>query len=46
MSELSKITDPNTALEIAVGPAFPELVPQEKGSGLVVGGLFCGEAKR
>jgi len=46
MSELSKITDPNAALEIALGPAFPELVPQERGSGLVLRGLYSNEPKR
>lgn len=38
MSELQHaINSPEYAIQMAVGPPFPELVPQQPGSGLVLG---------
>ena len=45
--ELNKLTnDPNFVVEFAVGDPFPELVPQDKTSGIRVSGVFFDEPKR
>ena len=42
----SLANDPNFVVEFAVGEPFPELVPQQKGSGIVFSGLYFNQPKR
>eukprot|EP00882_Tetradesmus_deserticola_P012376 GHRQ01013116.1.p1 GENE.GHRQ01013116.1~~GHRQ01013116.1.p1 ORF type:complete len:196 (+),score=40.70 GHRQ01013116.1:63-590(+) len=45
-SELQKLSDPNYAISLAVGPPFPELKPQTPGSGLVLNGQHSNVPRR
>jgi hypothetical protein len=45
-TELQKISDPNFLVEVAVGPPLADLVPQRPGTGIVVGGQYCGRETR
>ena len=40
------LQDPNAAIEMAIGPAFPELVPQQPGSGLILNNQIAREPLR
>jgi hypothetical protein len=40
------LQDPNAAIEIAIGPPMPELVPQQPNTGLVVGARFDQQPRR
>ena len=40
------LADPNAAVEIAFGPPFPELIPQDSNSGLKFAGLYEEKPKR
>lgn len=47
MSEInSALNDPNHAIELAVGPPFPELKPQDKDKGFAIGGKYCNAPRR
>lgn len=45
-SELQRLSDPNYAIAIAVGPPFPQLVPQQPGTGLVLAGRYSNGPRR
>jgi hypothetical protein len=45
-SELQRLSDPNYAISLAVGPPFPELKPQAPGSGLVLTNQCSSEPRR
>jgi hypothetical protein len=45
-SELQKLSDPNYAISLAVGPPFPDLKPQKPGSGLVLTNQCSSEPRR
>ncbi|KAF6262431.1 hypothetical protein COO60DRAFT_1624972 [Scenedesmus sp. NREL 46B-D3] len=45
-SELQRLSDPNYAISLAVGPPFAELKPQAPGSGLVLTHHFSSQPRR
>jgi hypothetical protein len=42
----SLANDPNFVVEFAIGEPFPQLVPQQKGSGIVFSGVYFDRPKR
>jgi hypothetical protein len=40
MAESSQLNDPNFVVQMAVGPPFADLVPQKRGQGLALAGLY------
>lgn len=42
----SLVNDPDFVVEFAMGDRAPELVPQEKGAGIVLNGLYFDKPKR
>lgn len=45
-SELQRLSDPNYAISLAVGPPFPDLKPQQPGSGLILSNQCSSQPRR